>query len=166
MKRNTLCISLLLILVYALSPTDWLIDLGLRQTSSFWHRLSYMAAHGSWLHLLVNVYSLLVLIFLSQTKRWQVVVSLAVSVLLPDFVLREDMPVVGISTFLYCLTGIAVIHSRRWLPLFALNVIIILFPLLLFSDRIAVGAHAWSFACGVFTGLLTAKKFALYGKRF
>lgn len=164
MKLLIIDIALLSLLLFATLSTPTLEWMGLRAGDGFLHHITYMFAHGSWPHLLVNVYSLLVLAFLCNMEPWQMLVSLAVAFGLPEYTLSPAVPVVGLSTWIYCLTGIVILNSRKWLPLLAINLLVLLASSLLFADRLAVWPHLWCFAMGTIIGLVTAKKFAIYGK--
>lgn len=157
MKSQSIFISFIMIALYATLGDKLCEPFGLSRDSEFYHRFTYMFAHGSWLHLLINIYSLFIIFFIANGNWWQSLYSLAVSVYLPYCIIPGDKLLIGASTFIYCMTGVLIMNSKKYLELITVNIFISLFPLLLPQSNIAAIPHLYCLFCGLLFGVLTAR---------
>lgn len=157
MKSTAIFFSFVMIVLFAVLGTNLCDYFGLNANSEIERRYLYMFSHGSWIHLSINIYSLLVIFFLAGGNWWQSLFSLAVSIYLPSFVLPEEQMIVGASTFIYCMTGILVMNSEKRLLFILMNSLFIMFSFMLPSSNIAVIPHLYCFVCGLLFGILTAR---------
>ena len=84
-------------------------EVGLYPGASFWHRLVYPFFHASWLHLIVNCWVLLSIVFLYQIRLPMVLSSYAIAASYPINALAclyaAPLPTVGLSGVCYALLG-------------------------------------------------------------
>lgn len=151
MRNITLLICVALIVLHIIGLPE---SYGFSKESEQYTRLTYLFVHGGWLHLLINIYSLLTLAFLCNVKVWQFFVSLFVGVTMPAFTI---IPMVGISTVIYTITGMIIVESKEWWWLAVFNLLII--GAGMFMPGIAFLAHLYCFLVGMIIGFLTSKKY-------
>lgn len=151
MKNISLMLCTMLIALYMYGIPD---TYGLSKESLPATRITYLFVHGGVMHLLVNVYSLLTLAFICDSKIWHFVVSMIIAITIPVF---NDVPMIGISTVIYAMTGIIVMGSNRWWWFVLINLLIIGASTMM--TGIAFTAHLYCFALGMLVGFLTNKKY-------
>lgn len=158
-RSLTLILAVVMIILHIVTDQDQRIALAMSaETGSLtdWHRMSYMVFHANWIHLLINVYSLLVLSFLCNATLRHFLIATAVSIAIPTAIL-SDIPMLGISVLNYALTGLLISGSRRWVRLLFINIAFI--AATSFMSSIAVVAHAWGFGMAFIIGFITSKRF-------
>lgn len=154
MKMLTLIHSGILLLMLVLYPADLAAQFGLYTGCPIYNRFTYLFMHGNFMHLAVNVYSLLILAFICDMRFFHFTDALLVAVLLPDSIITET-PIIGMSTMIYTITGMIVMSARRRTFLILVNLAIITMGM--FLTGIAGLAHLWCFFAGLVIGLFTAK---------
>lgn len=119
--------------------------------SPWYTHFTYIFCHAGWMHLIINAYALLHLVFICHASWRNMSVAWVISFLLPY---TGEMPVVGMSTLIYALLGLVIVDSPKWITLIAINAAIILSSV--FIPHIAVIPHLVCFASGIIIGYLTS----------
>lgn len=127
--------------------------LGLSCNSPWYSHLTYIFAHDGWVHLCINAYALLTLVFMNDAGWAKMAASWVISVLVPY---NGDTPLLGMSTLIYALLGITVMDSPRWKMLLTVNISVILSSI--FIPYVAFMQHLVCFASGVVIGFLTSER--------
>lgn len=155
MKTSFSIFSIVLVLCLFL-PTDIYNSMCLSRTSNFVTRITYILLHGNVFHLVMNVYCMLSIIFLSFPKKTDVFMSFLIAFFIPDYFIGESN-IVGISVMLFAFTGILVMRSTEWKRFFLFNLAVVVCGALI--PKIAFMPHLWGFSCGCLYGIITAKRY-------
>jgi len=156
MKSLSLTLTLILTLSYLLPTHQQAIDLSLTSTSPCWTRITYMFIHANPAHLIINLFSLLSLVFLANARLTQFLLSALISTTIPAAIIA-DTPTCGISALNFALTGIIVMHSPRW-PRFMIINIIFIIPTY-FMPHIASSIHLYALIAGALITYITTPRF-------
>lgn len=143
-KALTLLAALMCVGMLAVSPD--VQDVCLLPGVSLRHRAAYMFCHANLLHLAMNLWALLYLVFLFPVDLWMLLTAALSAAAVPDALIGSE-PVVGMSgAVFFLLGGIAdtVKGKRRYL---LSNLGFILLGTVL--PHIAWGVHLWCFICGL-----------------
>lgn len=143
-------------LLFFVTPDYALQVVGLSDGSHFMSRMCYPFFHANIFHLLINSYALLSIFFLSNPKPTDVIVSAAIAVLIPSSLL-SGIPVVGMSVFIFAMTGVLVARAKEWVSFFLFNLLVIICGAMI--ARIAFVVHLYGFVSGMVYGLITAKRY-------
>jgi membrane associated rhomboid family serine protease len=143
-KGVTLLLALACVAVFVLSPGG--AEVGLCRCSQWWRRVVYVFFHGNVVHLGMNVYALLYVVFLFPVGMRLLCCALLAAVSVPG-VLLGDVPAVGLSGVVFFLLGgiLYMVEDRRRYVL--TNVGVIALGVLL--PNIAWGVHVWCFVWGL-----------------
>lgn len=147
MKNLSIILSLVLIAVFV---ADFGCDPSIHAVTRTSIRPLYVLHHAGILHLAINVYCLLSMVFCSEARLWHFSLSVLFACFLPPAIITA--PTVGFSTVLYAMSGILIMQSpnARLLILLNLSTIAIQF---VFSSM-AVTAHLYCFLMGIVSGFL------------
>lgn len=142
-KGLALLTALMCVGMLAVSPD---IDaVCLAKDAPLWHRAAYMFCHANILHLGMNLWALLYLVFLFRVDIWMFLAALLAAATVPDALIGE--PAVGLSgAVFFLLGGIADSVGGKCRYLLS-NFCFILLGLVL--PHIAWGIHLWCFLCGL-----------------
>lgn len=145
-KITSLVLSAVMVVLYCIDFNPR--NVGLYSGCPLYSHLTYQFFHGSFAHLIVNIYCLLSYTFKNDVKTSLLVVSYIASIFIPA---TSDIPVIGFSSMCYFILG----HHA----VFAVNKKIYAFYCLLYISagfivpNIAVWTHAISFAYGLIYAL-------------
>lgn len=82
---------------------------GLSSESPAYTRFTYQFFHAGWLHLVVNMWALLTVVFYYRTNWLMIFVSYLISATVP----ASDIPAIGLSGMLFALYGFVSIQSSN-----------------------------------------------------
>ena len=151
----------LLAFVLMLCPID-IRQWGISQGCTFWQRLAYPFLHASWLHVGLNCWCLLSIVFTRDIKPWQLIMAYIIAISYPVDLLSSTaqalspsspLSTVGLSGFIFALLGTISLQSRKWY----LNIAII-------GTFIAIGfllpginatLHLYCYLAGLLVSVLT-----------
>lgn len=124
-------------------------DVYLASGVPWWHRVTYMFGHANIVHLGVNVWSLLYIVFLFRVGLWMLLLGMLSASLVP--IAFVSVPTVGLSGVIFFLLG-SITSAVRGKPRYlANNLVLIIFGS--FLPNIAWGIHLWCFGCGILYSL-------------
>ena len=129
------------------------LSLGLSAQSQWYTRLTYMLLHGNVIHLLLNIYAIMTMLFLCRVKLLQIIAAFVIAIAVPYC---GEVPLVGISTFIYALLGMIIMDSDSWKYLLLTNLAVISFSVVL--NNISFIAHIDCFALGVIVGFISSRR--------
>lgn len=152
MKSLTLLFVLMLIGMQCVTNSQALIaTYGITNTAILGQRLLYSILHASWLHLAINIYSLLVIAFLCRSSSWQLLAAYLIAISIPS-VLLTSIPMVGASVMVFALVGMLIPSMRGKTKVIALNLSTIIVQGLV--PGIAWLAHLYGLVAGLLVGYM------------
>lgn len=118
-KIASLAISVIVILIYIIY--GGIPELGIREGAGVYQRFGYHLAHGSLLHVLLNVWCLLSIMFVYDISFGLLIVAYVLASLFPVDSLHLIMPysnslllpTIGLSGICYCLMGMIAFRVKR-----------------------------------------------------
>ncbi len=143
-KGLTLLAALMCVGMLFVSPGTE--EVALMPSAPWCHRIVYMFCHANMLHLGMNLWALLYLVFLFGADIWMFLAALLAAATVPSVLIGGE-PVVGLSgVVFFLLGGIAdIVRSKRKYLLSNLGFI----AMGLVLPHIAWGVHLWCFVCGL-----------------
>ena len=150
-KKAAVLIIALAVIVLQIVVTD-VSGYGLSVTSPLWTRLIYSFFHGSWFHLLLNVYVLLTLGFKLDLRMREIFISYILACAAPSFCIGT-LPTVGLSGMIYAIFGMRTMRNSN--PGSMILNIVLITAVSMFLSHIAWRLHAYCYSCGLLISLLT-----------
>lgn len=127
-------------------------EVGIYAGCPFWSRLVYPLFHANWLHLAVNCWALLSVVFLYDITPGRMLTCWAASALVPVRLLGLTVPTVGLSGVLYALFGsLSLSVQRKWLWQGWWAVFLVLGFIM---PSVNGWVHLWCYALGVVVAVL------------
>lgn len=140
----TLLVVLLCLGMLVVSPD--MDNVSLIKDAPWWRRVVYVFCHANVVHLGMNVWAILYLVFLFRVDIWMLLLAVLSAMVVPD-ILIGNVPTVGLSgVVFFILGGIVNIVSNKYKYLLS-NFVFIAMGLVL--PHIAWGIHLWCFLCGL-----------------
>ena len=155
MKLTSLLLTIVLALMM-LTDHQTRMELSLSQGTALmdYHRLTYMLIHANIIHLLLNVYCLLTLVFVCRVKAKCFLIGTIIACAIPTGML-SDIPMCGMSVLNFSLTGYSIMLCRDNLTrvkCIAANIALISFTI--FIPGIAAIPHAYGFILGMASAII------------
>lgn len=110
-KTLSLLIAQFIILTALVYDPDWEL-VSFRYGSPLLNRFIYPFFHASILHAVLNVWSLLSIVFLSDLLWWHILLAYIIAVAAPQFTVTE-IHTVGLSAVCFALLGMLVCRARN-----------------------------------------------------
>lgn len=156
MKTLSLILSVVMLVIFAVVPHSDVMNYALYSNCELVNRLVFSFLHGSWAHILVNLYCFLTLVFMCNANVQKFLLALVCAITIPSFLLSAT-PIVGLSAINYALTGIVVMNSQKAWWFILLNLLIIGATMVM--PGIAFMVHLVCFIEGVVIGFLITPRY-------
>ena len=114
--------------------------------------LYYPFFHANILHALLNVWTMLSVVFYCKVNPLKFIICYIIAVLPPDFCL-QSIPTIGLSGFVFALLGSVTFCFRH--PVRYIIQILLFVSAGLFFNNVAVILHLWCFFCGLFVSVVS-----------
>lgn len=144
-KTTALILTILLPLIHILPIDPHCI--GLYEGTPAFTRFTYQFFHASWLHLFINIWCLLSLVFNYDLSIWNFFWAFLISAAVP---VLWAIPTIGLSGFCFALIGIAgfSVRNKRLYHTWAIGIILLGF----FSSGVNASLHLFCYLVGLFVG--------------